>query len=72
MTLIRQFFQDYRDPFNPSFQMQTELEKMKDDNPKLEEKIIQLEEELAVQKIKFKVKTVYNSFELDTKTVSLN
>lgn len=70
MTLIREFFKDYRDPFNPSFQMSSELEHMKEENPKLEEKIVNLEEEIVIQKIKFHVKGVYGTFELDAKTVS--
>jgi len=70
MKTIRDFFQNYRDPFNPSFQMQNDLENMKKENPKLEEKIIQLEAEIEVQKIKFRVKGVYGMFDLDPKTVN--
>ena len=49
MTIIREFFQNYKDPFNPSFQMQQELDIFNKENPKLEAQIIKLEEEKMKQ-----------------------
>ena len=65
MVLIREFFHKFRDPFNPHYQMRNDLDRLKEENPKLEEQIIRLEEEVVLAKIKFRVKNVFNQFELD-------
>lgn len=66
---IREFFGKY---YDPQIEMQNSLQEeiliLRNENPKLMEKVLELEEQLVVAKRKHKIKQVYQSYDPDPKT----
>lgn len=66
---IREFFGKY---YDPQIEMQNSLQEeiliLRNENPKLMEKVLELEEQLVVAKRKHKIKQVYQCYDVDVKT----
>lgn len=66
---IREFFGTYHDPqWEAQAVLNEELIVLRNENPKLMDKVLELEEELAIEKRNFKIRTVYRGYEPDQKT----